>query len=262
MGNSFLDKMDAAIVCIFLFLAMFILFLIGRRIRRHWKITGIHQDEIDEPLQPALFALFGFILAFAFGMSGNHYNNIRSVFVEEANAISTAILRADMYSDSVRIEFRKDFRNYLEARISLYSNLSDSTGISKFKNKGEEAGKRIWARAMAESKLPDKLVASYVMIPSLNAMFDVATKREEALKNAVPNPIYYMVFVMALVSSFAAGLVSSVVKTKDWIIIISYFIFSSLVIFITVDLGRPLQGLIRAEHAENSIVALRDLLKD
>ena len=40
--------------------------------------------------------------------------------MEEANDIGTAILRSDLYPDSIRNEFRKDFKNYVQARIEFF----------------------------------------------------------------------------------------------------------------------------------------------
>ena len=66
-----------------------------------------------------LFALSGLILAFTFGMSGTRLEKVRNVVESEANDIGTAILRSDLYADSVREGFRADFKNYLEAVIDF-----------------------------------------------------------------------------------------------------------------------------------------------
>src|SRR6476660_1691436 len=126
MDNSLIHTTDALVLCIFLFIGMILMVALGRYAGKIWR------KEEDEPkggvnsLLAALFALFGFILAFTFGMSGSRYENVRNVIVEEANDIGTAVLRADLYSDSIRNEFRADFKKYLEARIAYYDNVTDT----------------------------------------------------------------------------------------------------------------------------------------
>src|SRR5262245_47175179 len=57
----------------------------------------------------ALLALFGLLLAFSFSMSGNRFETRRNLAIEEANAIGTAVLRADLYTADERQGFRNDF---------------------------------------------------------------------------------------------------------------------------------------------------------
>jgi len=232
---------------------------VGRIAGRIWR------KEEDEPkggvnsLLAAVFALFGFILAFTFDMSGNRYINARNVIVEEANDIGTAVLRADLYSDSVRDAFRADFKKYLEARIAFYGFITDTMKLLKSKEEAAKAGAALWARATQQSKLPNMLIPSNQMIPALNAMFDIATTREVMLKARVPDGIVYMLFILALASSFIAGFTSYFIRRKDWIIIAGFALLSSMIIYITLDLGRPTRGMIKADLGQQAILDLRKM---
>jgi hypothetical protein len=68
-------------------------------------------------LETGLYGLVGLLLAFKFGMAAARYDARRMVMVQEANAIGTAILRTDLYPDSVRGPMRVLLSEYLEARI-------------------------------------------------------------------------------------------------------------------------------------------------
>jgi len=223
------------------------------------------RQESDDPkgvvnsLIAAQFALFGFILAFTFGMSGARYENVRNVMVDEANHIGTAILRADLYPDSVRKELRANFKKYLEARIGYYESVKDSVLWKKFKEEAATAAAALWARAAQQSTLPDKLVASNQMIPALNGMFDIATKREILLLARVPDVIVYMLFILALTISFIVGFRSSSIRRKDMFIVIGFALLSSMIIYITLDLGRPMRGLIKADMGQRAILELREM---
>jgi hypothetical protein len=259
MEHSFIHRTDAFVLCSFLFIAMIVMVALGRYAGKIWR-----KDE-EEPrggvgsLLAALFALFGFILAFTFGMSGNRYENVRNVIVEEANDIGTAVLRADLYSDSVRDAFRADFKKYLEARIAYYDNVRDTVLLYKAKEDAAKAAEALWSRAMQQSKLPNMLIPSNNMIPALNAMFDIATTREVVLLARVPDVIVYMLFILALASSFIAGFTSLSIRGKDWIIVTGFALLSSMIIFITLDLGRPMRGIIKADMGEQAMVDLRKM---
>ena len=232
---------------------------LGRYAGKLWR------KEEEEPrggvnsLLAALFALFGFILAFTFGMSGNRYDNVRNITVQEANDIGTAVLRADLYSDSVRNAFRTDFKTYLEARIAYYENVADTILFYKAKEDAAKAAGALWSRVMQQSKLPNMLIPSNNMIPALNSMFDIATTRDVALKARVPDVIVYMLFILALASSFIAGFTSLAIRHKDWIVVAGFALLSSMIIYITLDLGRPLRGIIKSDVGEQAILDLRKM---
>lgn len=259
MELSFIHRADALTICVIVFVGMIIFFMFGRYISKFFPKEDNESKPGLSTLSASLFGLFGFILAFTFGISGHRYESVRDIFIEECEKIGTATLRSDLYSDSVRLAFREDFSDYLEARIGLYSDAGDSVITNKSKSAGALAAGRLWQRAAQQSKGPNMLIPSNNMVTALNNMFDIATKRDLTLRTTIPDPIIYMLFILAFVSSFTAGVTSTAVRRKDWIIIICYVLFSTLIIYITLDLGRPLRGLIKAKTAEQAIVELRQM---
>jgi hypothetical protein len=258
MDKSFIHQTDAFVLCILLFVAMIGMVALGRIAGRIWRKDEAEPKAGVSSLLAALFALFGFILAFTFGMSGNRYDGVRNVIVQEANDIGTAVLRADLYSDSVRDAFRSDFKKYVEARIAYYNPI-DTAGWLQSKADAGNAANALWARAMQQSKQPNMLIPSNQMIPALNSMFDIATTSDVTLTTRVPDVIVYMLFILALASSFIGGFTSSQIRSKDWIVVMGFALLSSMIIYITLDLGRPLRGIIKAEMGRQAIVDLRKM---
>ena len=259
MDNSLIHTTDALVLCILLFIVMITMVALGKIAGKIWRREEGEPKGGVNSLLAALFALFGFILAFTFGMSGSRYENVRNITVEEANDIGTAVLRADLYSDSVRDAFRVDFKKYLEARIDYYNHVKDTVLFTKAKADAAKAADALWARAMQQSKLANMLIPSNQMIPALNAMFDIATTREVILKARVPDMIVWMLFILALTISFIGGFTSSSIRHKDWIIVAGFALLSSMIIYITLDLGRPMRGIIKAEMGQQAILDLRKM---
>src|SRR5215471_12157655 len=93
---------------------------------------------------------------------------VRTVVELEANAIGTAILRSDLYPDSLKNSFRADFKDYLEAVITFYEHATDLSVVHKSKHDAIAIGDKLWTRAAQESKLPSMFLPSQQMIPALN----------------------------------------------------------------------------------------------
>ena len=257
---SLIHRTEALTITIILFVVMIMMVMIGR-----WASIKWGKEEKGEPkgglnsLLGVLFGLSGFILAFTFGMSGTRLEKVRNVVEKEANDIGTAILRSDLYSDSVREGFRVDFKNYLEAVIDFYENPTDINRLYKAKEDAARAAAGLWARATRQSKLPNMLIPSNQMIPALNDMFDIAQTREIVLKSKVPDLIVYMLFVCVLSTCFIGGFTSTFFQRKDWVIIIGFALVSSMVIYTTLDLARPLRGVIKERAGQEAIIELRKM---
>lgn len=207
----------------------------------------------------ALFGLWGFILAFTFGNSASRFENIRAMMVDEANVIRTAILRAETFPDSIRTDYKQDLRNYLEARIAYYNYSENSDEFKKTKHDAIDIGKRLWARSIETSSLPNLGPASNGMMGSLTAMFDIGAKRDAMLLSGIPVLISSMLFFLALAISFVGGFTTPVLKTKEWIVIAGFILLACIIIYITMDLARPTTGFIRPDVGQDRIIQLRTL---
>ena len=100
MRHSFLFDLDANYIVLNLLFLMLIAIWIGFKI-------GINKEKPksnDSSILSSLLGLYALLLAFTFGMSGTRYENRKANLIEEANCIGTAILRADIYPDSIKKE--------------------------------------------------------------------------------------------------------------------------------------------------------------
>jgi hypothetical protein len=262
MEFSLLHRTDALVLCVLLFFAMITMVPLGRMAGRLWKHEGEHEPKGGvNSLQGALFGLSAFILAFTFGMSASRFNNIRDLIAEEGDDMKTAVLRSDLYPDSIRDAFHVDFKKYIEARISYYNTVTDTVRFNQARRDVASAQEVLWAKAMYEFRQPDMMGATNNMLPALNNMFNIATTIEITSYSTVPDLVIYMLFTLALVTSFIGGFTSSTVRRKDWIVVIVFALLSSMVTYITLDLGRPLRGFIKADTGIEAIKNLNNSLK-
>jgi hypothetical protein len=255
MEVSTLNQTEAWVIALLLFILMLISSLIGKLTGNYIRNKKNNEEKLTET--SGLVALLFFLLAFTFGMSGDRYDTRRKIVIEEANDIGTAILRSDLYPDSTRTLFRKDFKDYVEARISFYQVGADVKGILKADSLSLVISSKLWKRACDLSKDPANLAATQQMIPALNTMIDITTSRLAGEKAKVPQSILIMLFFLALISAFYSGYSEGRKGKIDWLIQIGFCLLVSLVVLFTLDLDRPRRGFVNLDVPNQTVIDLR-----
>lgn len=255
METNTLNQTDAGVIALLLFILMIISSFIGKKVGNYIRNKRPATEKSSET--STLVALLFFLLAFTFGMSSDRYNSRRQVVVEEANDIGTAILRSDLYPDSTRALFRKDFKEYVEVRISYYEAGPNIKGILKADSLSQVISAKLWKRATELSKDPNNLAATQQMIPALNTMIDVTTTRLSGEKAKVPQSILIMLFFLSVITAFYGGYSEGRNGRIDWLIQIGFCLLVSLVVLFTLDLDRPRRGFVNLDAPNQTIIDLR-----
>jgi len=208
------------------------------------------------PTEGALIGLMALLLSFTFGMSASKFDTRRQLIIEEANDIGTAILRCDLYPDSVRKVLRADFKNYVESRIAYYDAGDDQQKTQAALAAADSISAQCWNQVSAFSRTPNSLVMTSQMIPALNAMIDIVTTRESSRTNVVPRLIIDVLVLLTVVSSFLAGY-GNKGHERNPILVLAFTLMTTLALYLVMELDRPRQGLINLKPAEQMIVNLR-----
>ncbi len=262
MVCSILFNTASYIIAILLFIFILLFYVLGTIVGYHQKIKKpeAKSDGVG-PLEGALLGLLALMLSFTFSMTASRYDKRIELTIHEANDISTAILRADLYPDSIRTVFRNDFKQYIEARIAYNNAGNNKLLIDKWLAESEIISGRIWTTAANAANSSKLAMPHSVMVPALNNMIDVVTSREAARISRVPDLIMWLLIVLNLLGSFTIGY-SKNVKRKDWIILSIYTIMTVATIFTILDLDRPSRGIITTKPWNDKIVELRKLFID
>ena len=178
MNESIIFRTDPAVIASLLFIGMVAALYMGRYLSKKFDSNiAKGKNPLKSTVIASILALFGFLLAFTFGLSGNRFDDRRKLVVDEANCIGTAILRADLYPDPVRTELRGYFKNYLAARLEFYEAGHNNALIELSLNKADVYAKLLWKKVIGFSANKDMSLQSMQMVPALNSMFDIATSR-------------------------------------------------------------------------------------
>ena len=235
--------------------------MFGHYIRQRTLRKNPEQSKIDlGAINGTLLGLLGLLLAFTFSMSSSRFDARRSTVTEEANAIGTAILRTDIYPDSMRTLLRVNLKEYLNERIAFYEAGMNLEKAFASYARADQIGKKVWSIAAAYAKNHTTITVASQLIPALNAMIDITTTRRAAGQATVPDSIMYFLFILCFCSAFLLGYDT---KAKiDWIVVVGFAIMLSSTVFNIIDLDRPRSGLIDLDTANKDMVGLREMFKD
>ncbi|MEI9934968.1 MAG: hypothetical protein WDM71_08990 [Ferruginibacter sp.] len=259
--NSILYEINLFVFAVILFAAILIIHILGVRIGtyRREKNPASVADGIG-PLETALLGLLSLLLSFTFSMSASRYDARRTAIVTEANDISTAILDADLYPDSIRIDLRKDLEQYLDERINYYQ-YSDEKDIVASLLKTQSIHLAIWKKVAGLSHDPSNIVRSYHMIPALHDIAAAAVSRDALRVARVPYTIIWLLIILVLLGSFVIGYAKKQRK-NDWVMLSIYAVMTVITLFTILDLDNPHNGLITTHRTHTKMEEVRDMFKE
>src|SRR5271170_922500 len=118
---------------------------IGARVRARTR-KDLPEDlrEDFSVLLAASLTLLGLIIGFSFSMATTRYDQRKNLEEEEANAIGTEYLRADLLPASDAAQIRTLLRQYTDLRIQFYRTRSGSE-LDRINNETSAVQNQLWA---------------------------------------------------------------------------------------------------------------------
>jgi hypothetical protein len=213
--------------------------LLGRRLRHHSEV-------LREPfgvLQGALLGVVGLILAFGLSLAVGRYEGRRTAVVDEANAIGTTYLRAQLIAEPARTRSLALLREYTDLAIRLAHDVPSSSGMRRTAAEEGVVQRRLW-RLAGEALDADPVASGpRLYVDSLNTMIDMQTVRISGLNNRVPGAVLALEVTGAAIALGLLGLFLSVLG-RGLLPIVFAAALVSMLLLVTFDLDRPVRGLI------------------
>jgi hypothetical protein len=247
---------------LFLFFGMLMLLEAGRRfglMRRSRESEGERSNL--GPVEGAVFALFGLLMAFTFSGAASRFNEKRMLIAEEANTIETAYLRLHLVPESAP-KIQDLFREYVDSRLKTYRLLPDMKAASLEMVNSKKLQEEIWTESVAATRVKSAHpAAAWVLLPALNSMIDIMTTRTSALQMHPPRIIFALLFALGLICSLLAGYRMSAGKHRSWLHILGFTVITVIVVYVILDAEYPRAGLIQLETADQVLVDVRATMK-
>jgi len=258
---KFFDQIPIHFLTIIIFLLILLFNWFGFKFKK-WHLEK-YPGRVPEDLgavEGSMLGVMALLLGFTFSIAISKFETRRQVTVEEANEIGTAILRCDMYPDSVRNPLRADFKEYIETRIAYYDVGSDEEKIKQELEKAAEISGRIWKRVALQAQNPSNVAITTQMIPAVNEMIDIVTTRDASRISRVPRLVLWVLLGLVLISAFVLGSDYNG-KKRNRILIVSYALAMTITLHLIAELDRPREGLINLNAIEYKMTDLRELVK-
>ena len=231
-------------------LGMLVCMELGRFVGARRKAAANARVDAEEvAIDGAIFALFGLIVAFTFSGAMNRFDRRRDQIAVEANAIGTAYLRIALLPEKAQAPLRKLFRDYLSSRLATYRKLPDVDAATAEYQRSLGFQNDIWAQAVASAATTGNPAVPQLVLPALNAMFDIATDRLVATRTHVPGLILFLLFGLALAVALVVGYATAD-SPRNWFRSVVFSAAIAASVYIILDLEYPRFGLIRLEAAD------------
>lgn len=205
-----------------------------------------HRDGLKEPLGTLQAALIGFVallLAFGLSMAVGRYEARRAAVVEEANAIGTAYLRAQVIPEPMRSESLDLLRSYTDARIDLGHTVPGSDAFDRVEARTERLQNELWRVAGEALERQPTQTATRLYVETLNETIDQDTSRVAALENRIPDTVLWL---QLMATALAVGVLAVYLAAHDRGLTMA-LVAAGLVTIIVLaifDLDRPHRGTI------------------
>jgi len=231
----------------------------GRRIaRKNGAAEGGKGAKRSDLEIGALLALMGLVLAFTYSFGLGRIDLRKQALVNEANAIGTAFLRADLLPEPGRTELRERLLEYARTRIVSDEARGSLALIREGIAASLAAQSRIWPAtkdALAQD-VPGHL--QILTVQAINGVLDAHTTRMAVgFDRLAPSVFFFMVALASLSVGFAAQNAASEGSLNRARITVFAFALAAL-IFIIIDFDNSSRGLIQLSQ-DSLINLVRDM---
>jgi hypothetical protein len=215
-------------------------YLSGRYLRKH-------QEILREPfgvLQAALLGLVGLILAFGLSLALGRYEDRRAATVDEANAIGTTYLRAQLIPEPARGRSIDLLRRYADLAVRVSHEVPNSTAMRRTTAREDVLQRQLWREAGGAVSTDPVASAPRLYIDSLNSTIDAQSTRLSALNNRVPGAVLAIEVIGAAVALGLLALHISLLG-RGIVAMLAAAALVTLLLLVIFDLDRPTRGLIK-----------------
>ena len=189
-----------------------------------------------------VLGLLALLTSFTFAIAVDRYEVRRHLILEEANAIGTAYLRAQLLPDPYRARLSDALSRYTDNRIAL-AVLRPGEEQDRRLTTNDALVTELWASTAAATPSIQTYEYSGSVIEAVNAVIDLDASRKTARAAHVPPRVFAALIIYQLIGAAVLG--GIIVSRIDWMAAGLLFILFIGVMVLMLDLDRPLDGGVR-----------------
>jgi hypothetical protein len=210
-------------------------------LRRRFRLDeDTHQD--FGVIQAATLTLLGLIIGFAFSMATGRYDQRKNLEEEEANAIGTEYLRAEVLPPDDAAKIKAMLASYLDLRIEHYSVRSPD----RIEALDAEIGKlqrQLWDAVKGPAAAAPSLVGA-LALSGMNDVINTQGYAQAAWWNRIPPTAWLLMLTIATCASVLLGIGVRNPKRGSRLLLVFPFVVS-IAFALIADIDSPRGGMIR-----------------
>jgi hypothetical protein len=246
-----------------LFAVIFFAFILGLnwlgyRMRKKIALRYPDKDVGVGTGEGAILGLMALLIAFTFNLANTKYESRRQAIIDEANLMNTAILRCDLYPDSVKYSLLPLYQQYLESRIAYYEAGDSPTKIKAALADTDEKFKNIWKKNVVLTRDAENRIRSEQMVQILIGLKNIVRTREAVRVSSIPTLILLVLLLLVGLGGFLTGY-GIKPGNRSVFLSVAFALMTATALYLVMELSRPRQGSVNLDTAEQNIVDLRKL---
>jgi hypothetical protein len=223
----------------------------GRRL----SDAGFASDGQEGYIVSGVLGLLALMLGFTLAMAVERFDTRRTLVLEEANAIGTTYLRAQLLGEPHRTRLSKLLVDYTENRIALAT--ANRAEVSALLANNDRMLTDLWAATSAAFDSISDLDFSSSFVETMNNLIDLDAARKASRLAHVPTEVLVLLAIYIVVTGGVLGYVLTGYHGQlAGAFLITLLTFSLMLI---IDLERPTRGGIVESQAPMEL--LRDSLR-
>ncbi len=192
-------------------------------------------------VQTATLTLLSLIIGFTFSMAIGRFDQRKMLEEAEANAISTAILRADLLASDSRVQIKQLLVEYLEQRILFYT--ADEADLNKINTQTATLQNKLWGVA-AQAANAQPTATTALAVASISDAISAEGHSQGAAWNTIPRPAWWLLAAIAVCANLMFGFGSHHFNSHKSILF-TLPVIISITFFLIADIDSPRSGSIR-----------------
>lgn len=244
-------------MAVLLFVILCLSNLSGMSLKRRKIREGLEENEDTlGAVEGSIFGLLSFLIGFTFNGAQDRFQERERMIVTEANSLGTLIQLSSLYPREIEQGMHLHLKSILEYRIAYYQTDTPNRQLAEAEKKLEKLYSEV-ATFAREEKYTE---ANRHMISALGKQMDIMTLREETRSQRLPKPIWTMLLLLSIISSYLMGYGLEIKSyySKTGLI---FSLAISLTVYLILNLDMPNTFMLNSSDTHELIESLRTKFK-
>ena len=213
----------------------------GARVLTRWRAFDESNRDDFGTILAATLTLLGLIIGFTFSMAITRYDQRKNLEEEEANAIGTEYVRADLLPAAAAARVRSLLKEYVDVRTQFYMT-RDTEQLGEIAAHRAKLQSDLWSAVQgAATAQPSPTVA--LAVAGMNDVLNAQGYTQAAWWNRIPNAAWLLMMTIATASNVLLGYGAHRTARFPLMLFVLPFLLSIAFLLIA-DIDSPRGGLI------------------